>query len=228
VSKQKQSASENSVAVQSGGDTVVTVVVVTPQHMSEVLDQLAAQVTTYTAEAEGTKNQRTAQLSKKILEKFATGKDASPEAFVDPDFQYALSRAHHAYARSGEEAVADTLVGIIARRSMEKTRTRLALSLNIAVDTAAHLTANEFAALSLAFFFRYSRHDKLRNLQELGAMLQKAVAPLLPDITEVQSCYGYLATQSCASISLATFAFERALLINYPGLLSSGIDPAQA
>jgi antitoxin component of MazEF toxin-antitoxin module len=228
MDKQHQKVSDDSVAVQSGRDTNVStqtnILVVTPEHMREVLAELATQVDTYTAEAEVKKNERLEAFGQKVVDRFAKGTDTRAEAFTDPDFQYAIARAQHAYARSGDEAVADMLVGIIARRSMEEERTRAALSLDEAVDKAARLTKNEFAALGLSFVFRYSRHTKLGSLAALGEYFQTWLPKLLPDISTVQSCYAYLETQSCASVSIAKINFRAAMIASYPGLLSKGIE----
>ncbi len=168
-------------------------------------------------------NDRIKDFEERVLAKFANATSTRSEAFKDPDFQYVIVQAQYAYARSGDQQVRDTLVDLIARRSLQTERTRLSLSLDEAVERAARLTKNEFAELSLVYFMRYTRVN-VQNFEQLMQVLSKFVAPLLPDISASQSSYQYLQAQSLANIEQFPVQIARQFSATYSGLLSMGFS----
>src|SRR5262245_20123893 len=155
MDRQNQELAEGAAVVQAGRDVVIHQGI-SPQQMSEIMIGMAKMLTAFQQEAADLAEARMKAFQARILERFAQPAQANPEAFRDPDFQYLLGDAQEAVARSGDEAVRDTLVDIIARRSMETRRSRLAITLNEAATRAANLTLNEFAALSLIYILRYT------------------------------------------------------------------------
>lgn len=151
MTDQDQRVTEGSTALQAARDIVVVHQGISPDKMSEILVSMATQLSLYRDEAMQVVNARMDSFRDEILKRFAEEGQANSAAFRDPDFQYLIGEAQNAYARSGDEAVRDTLVDIIARRSLETGRTRLALTLNDAATKAPFLTAEEFAALSLVY-----------------------------------------------------------------------------
>ena len=86
---------------------------------------MARQLMFYQAEANELVEKRLASFREEVLKEFSPAGKGRPEAFREPDFQYLLGDAQIAYARSGDEAVRDTLVDIISRRSLETERNRI-------------------------------------------------------------------------------------------------------
>lgn len=158
--------------------------------------------------------------------RFCEPNGGNPEAFRDPDFQYVLTRAQHAYVRSGDEGVRDILIDLITSRSQETVRGRLSLTLNDAIEKAAVLTKNEFAELTLCYLIRYVTLDA-RNLSRLAGRLTQWVSPLLPDVSTSLTSYQYLEAQSCGTIGIGEIRLIHALRTTYSGLLSSGFDRSQ-
>jgi hypothetical protein len=144
------------------------------------------------------------------------------EAFRDPDFQYVIGRAQHAFARSGEPDLASTLVDMIAERSMHTQRSRLALSLNAGIEVASELTANEFAELTLVFLLRYSHVTAFEDLSGFTAWVDRAVVPFLDLIETGMSSYQYLQAKGCATIEVGSIRLEKLLARNYGGLFQKG------
>jgi hypothetical protein len=226
VSDQKQQVGTQSLAVQSGGNTTITQGL-SPEDMQKILEALGTQLTTYTAIAREIVDARLANFKEQLIEKFVDAGTANSMAFMDPDFQYALTRAQHAYARSGDEGVRDILIDLIAARSKQTDRSRLSMTLNDGVEKAAVLTKNEFAELSLSYLIRYVNLDAV-TLPSFGARLSQFVSPLLPDISTENASYQYIEAQSCGSIG---FGFDQVTLIqalrsNYFGLFSTGFERA--
>jgi hypothetical protein len=151
MTRQDQSVDAGGVAMQAGRDVVVHQGI-SAEQMTEIMVAMGKQVAVFADEARRIADERIAVFRHSILKRFAEPNRADPEAFKEPDFQYLLADAQEAVARSGDEAVRETLVDIVARRSLEKNRSRLALTLNDAATRAANLTQNEFAALLLSTF----------------------------------------------------------------------------
>src|SRR5229473_350490 len=147
MSQQDQDVRGGSLAVQSGRDTVIQHGL-SPAQMKEIMEAIASQLPGYAAVAREIVDERLRDFEQRVIGRFADTSSTRSEAFKDPDFQHVVIRAQNAYARSGDEQVRETLVDLIARRSMETDRTRLLLSLDEAVEKAALLTKNEFAELS--------------------------------------------------------------------------------
>src|SRR5207247_819217 len=140
------------------------------------------------------------------------------------DFQYLLNDAQEAFARSGDEAVRDTLIDIITRRSLETTRNRLAITLNDAATKAANLTVNEFAALSLAYVLRYTVHQNLNSFDEFCQYLKTSIIPFVKDVSREHSSFQHLEAQSCGSVGLLEADLLGILKANYGGALGRGFD----
>jgi hypothetical protein len=223
VSEQRQRAAAQSIAIQSGGDTIITQGI-TARDMREIFGNLATLIPVFTAIAREIANERLGDLEQRLIERFSDPNRANAEAFKDPDFQYLLTRVQQAYARSGDEAVRDILIDLIASRSKETTRTRLSLTLNDAVEKATVLTKNEFAELSLCYLIRHTVSSP-PTLAAFGRHLSQLVVPLLPDISRNQASYQYIQAQSCGAIdALGECGLIWAFRNNYCGILSEGTE----
>lgn len=222
MSDQKQNASEGSHAYQAGGDVVVHQGL-TPAQMKQILDAVAAQYPQQAAVAMAVVNGRLADFERRFFETFGDKGAGNKRAMEDPDFLYVLKESQHAYIRSGDEGVRDTLMDLIARRSQEQSRTRLSLTLNNAVEIAAVLTRNEFAELSLSYLLRYTVSFGLRSVEALAQQLRNVVEPLLPDISRENASYQYLEACSCATLNQLGGGTVIAVLRQvYAGLFSQG------
>ena len=134
----------------------------TPGQMKEILDIFAGQTTAYAAVARETVDSRLKEFENRVLERFTSAAAENGQTPAEPDFQYALTRAQHAYARSGDRELLETLVDIIDQRSKQMQRNRLTLTLNVSLETVAELTNNEFADSPLLFSC-YSRNLRIVN-----------------------------------------------------------------
>lgn len=224
--RQDQSADSGAIAIQAGGSVTVRQGMSSEQ-MSEIMIAMAKQLSIYHDEARETADRRFASFRDEILSRFARPGEANPDAFREPDFQYLLNDAQEAFARSGDEAVRDTLLDIIARRSLETTRNRLAITLNDAATKAANLTVNEFAALSLVYITRYTiRHD-INSFADFCQYLKTSVIPFVKDISRENSSFQHLEAQSCGSIGIGQTNVYQHLKTNYGGVLGRGFDRQQ-
>jgi hypothetical protein len=226
MSRQDQKVDERGLALQAGGDIVVHGGI-SPEQMSEIMVAIARTVATFTDAALEKAVERMDALRDEILKRFAEAGQADPEAFKDPDFQYMLNDAQKAVARSGDAAVRDTLVDLVARRSLEKGRTRIAITLAEAATKVANLTSEEFAALSLAYLVRYTIDRSVNNLATLGTYIQTKLVPFAKAVSKERSSYWHLQSQSCANIEMGEVDILAALTRAYGGVLGDGFTREQ-
>ena len=226
MTKQEQDVAGKAVAIQSGRDTTI-LQGLSSEDMKQIIEALSAQIPTYTAIAREIVDVRLTDFEDRLLERFADTERARSDAFKDPDFQYLLVRAQHAYARSGDVDIRDTLVDLIAQRSKQTDRNRLALSLNEAVEKAAVLTINEFAELSLVYLLAYTRRPQLASFDQFVEYLKSDVCPILPNVSEEPASYTYLQAQGCASVDMRSRNLVDIWKQLYCGFLSKGFTEEQ-
>jgi hypothetical protein len=128
MTNQEQSAADGAQAIQAGRDVTIHNGVSVEQ-MSEILLYLTKSLSFYHQEALEKVESRLSSFKDELIKVFALGDKVNPEAFRDPDFQYLLKDAQNAFARSGEESLRDTLIDIISRRSLQKSGTRVSITL---------------------------------------------------------------------------------------------------
>jgi len=232
MTRQDQDVGAGGLAVQSGQDTNV-VVINNPVSQAQ-LDQMREIATTL---AEATANlthliarplarDRIADFDEHLLKRIAEGK-GNPEAFADPDFQHAVFEAQKSAARSGDDSVRDTLVDLIARRSLEKKRTRRAIVLAEAATKIANLTDDEFAALSLTYMARYTVSNNIADLPRLGSHIQDRLIPFAKNVSREQSSFWHLQAESCANIEMGHINLFDSLRQAYGGVLGDGFTREQ-
>jgi hypothetical protein len=221
MTRQDIEAEGQSVAIQSARDTNIQTGL-TAQQMGEILAALAAQTSVYAKAAQEIVDDRLKDFAERLLPRFADPQKARSEAFRDPDFQYLLGKAQHTYARSGDAEIRDILIDLISERSKQKDRTRLALSLNEAVEKAALLTANEFAELSLVYLLRYTKQTSVVSVASLVSYLKTYIVPLLPDISNENTSYSYIQAQGCGNIELVELDLMGVLRHSYLGIIVKG------
>lgn len=227
MSRQDQSVSDNSTAIQAGGSVIINQGM-TPAQMAEVMVTVVTTVKQFTDEARKEVDGRLDDFRNRVLEEFADTTKANSEAFRSPDFQFMLGEAQTAYARSGDSAVRDTLSDIIARRSLVKDASREALTLNDAAARAPRLTTDEFSALSLNYICRNTHYNGLRRPQDLAGMLARVIMPLFEMASEERSVFWHIEAQSLGRLDYLRGADLRDLWSDaYAGLLGKGFSLEQ-
>jgi len=219
---QDQKSSEGSFAIQSGHDTIVQTGL-SAKDMQLILDAIGSNIRQQLTFSKETVDARLNDFETRLTERFTQLESSHIEAFRDPDFRYVVGRAQMEYARSGDEEICKSLIDLIARRSMETSRTRLSLTLNDAVEKAAFMTKNEFAELSICFIVRYTQR-MVENLAGFAGHLNATVIPFLDDISLENSSYLYLESHSCIRIDIGSLDLRKAFINGYGGLFSKGFE----
>lgn len=223
ANQQDQSVSTGGQAIQSGRDTVINHGMSLTQ-MAEVLREIQNITQSFTAEAMERVHARFAEFEEEVLKKFMDPTKTNAASFRDPDFQLMLADAQKAYARSGNEAVRETLADIIARRSMAETASRVALTLNDAAERAPRLTKSEFAALSLSYIVRYTLSTLVNSAKSMADYINDILVPLAKQVSREQASFWHIEAQSCGSIGIGEIDISDVFRKNYPGVLGQGLD----
>lgn len=223
MTRQIQKTSSSEIAVQSGRDTVINQSV-DEEAMKQIMESIADQIPKYAEIARQLVDQRIDEFEKRIIDRFVDSSKANSTAFKDPDFQYLVGQAQHMFVRTGDEVSRDTLIDLIARRSLVSERNRQSLVLNQAVETAAVLTKNEYAELSIVFLLAYTKQAKLSNYPKFIEYLRRNVDPLINDISDTRASYEYLVSQACCTISIGSKNLRNLLVEKYGGLMSGGFE----
>jgi hypothetical protein len=218
--KQDQRVDAGGAAIQSAGDTIINQGL-TQEQLRQIIEAVAAQVPVYAAIAREIVEGRLIDFENRIIDRFKS--EGNVEAFKDPDFQYLLGRAQHAFARLGDDDVATTLADLILERSKSTQRSRLSLTLNQAVEVASTLTINEFAELAFCFLFSRTRNTSVTNIPDFCRYLNKSIDPYIDDISKSDASYSYLEAQRCANKGVLHTKFRDLLVNTYPGLFFKGL-----
>lgn len=226
MSNQSQNSDGN--AIQSGRDTTIVINQgVSAEELNGMLTLIQTVVQNQIALGLDVVKQRQADFEERLWKKINDSSSFDKEAFKDPDFLYMLQQAQLQSVRSGDAELAQCLIDLISRRSLEQGRNRLVLSLNDAISKAGILTRNEFAELTFCFLIRYSRFMS-PNLTSLGKKFNELVIPLLDDISREPTSYSYMESHSCARVdSLLVFEMAELFRNSYWGLITAGFEKDQ-
>ncbi len=164
---------------------------------------------------------------KRLLPKLAIENPRGIETFVDPDIQYSLRAAQLTYARSGDPDVADVLVDLLVDRTRAVERNILQISLTEALEVAAKLTPDQYAALSLIWLMRYTMNSGITNRESLRSYITKNIAPLVPSIKTGIATFQHLEYAGCGNLGVSAVTLEQVFRSNYSGLFCKGFTEDQ-
>ncbi|MEV5959630.1 LPO_1073/Vpar_1526 family protein [Streptomyces sp. NPDC051987] len=154
-----------------------------------------------------------------------------PEGFGnlgDPGVQSAIFDAQSAYAKTGDEKLGDTLVGILIDRTVSDVRDLTQLSLETAIGVAKSLSSPQIALLSCNFTVKHVAFPDVQTVEDAADNLRRALEPFREDLSRVGIVDpDYLVGVGCLILGVGSIAPERYLGMNYPGLFSEGFSPQQ-
>ena len=216
MSKQQQEVSEGGQAIQAGGDIVVHNGMSVDQ-ISEIIVSITQKITALTHEARAEQERRFGELKDALLHEFAKPETkANAEAFSDPDFQYVVKDAHEAFARRGDADLKVKLVNLISERSARHASTRVAQTLNKAIELAGKLSREEYAALVMLFtiqnvFITGAQSDVIFN------SIDNLLAPFVNDLPADGHSIQCLQSLGCVSINHVMTNSLAGILVNRYG-----------
>lgn len=221
MTRQRQDVAEGATALQAQRDIIIHGGM-SAEQMAKIMVALSKQIADFQVEAMKRVDERCKEFQDRILQTFSDRERADSSAFRDPDFQFVVGRAQAAHVRGGDTQVGAILVELIADRSKQSQRTRTTLALNDAVETAATLTANEFAVLSAAFVLREVVFRGVNSLEDLSGILSSLIEPLFADLPSDDQSVRYLQAKQCLSILPFATPIGDVLSKSHKGVFATG------
>jgi hypothetical protein len=223
--EQKQEVSDNSTAIQAGGNVTITKTGLTYGEVRDVaLDVFRANFYELAGMAKETAKTRAEEITEAFLTKLQSENPAGLDKSYDPDFQYALFTVQKEYARNGDKELGDLLVDLLVDRSKQEQRDILQIVLNESLSTAPKLTESQLAALAIIFLFKYTQNFGIGNHKLLGDYFDKNVHPFVTKIVKNITCYQHLEFSGCGSIGLSSNNLEHILGNTYQGQFLKGFE----
>jgi hypothetical protein len=220
-----QSGGADSTNVQAAGDVHIH-----HDHLSVteirdlVSDAIRANMFNMRAEAERVANERIEAFSARYANRVALEGPEVLAATQDPDVQFTITQAGIGYARTGDEALSEVLVDLLADRARAAGRSLLAVVINDAVGIAPRLTQGEIAALSLHWRLNDAIPSHVVDLQTFEDYVRDEIAPLVGALPRGEGSYLHLQSLGCVSIQFSQYAWAHPWVNNYSGVLNKGFE----
>ena len=207
-----------SVTINANGVSVADVIAISDEISQRNIEK-------YAAASQATVNGRTSQLSVKIA--MTLEERGRLESAADPGMQYSILTAQRDYARSGDEAIAENLVNLLADRSLETERNRRQLTIDEAIQVAGRLSIDQMNLLALVLFMRRPRPIvQVANIALFEARVEMDLLSLSDLITashtEIDLDLGHAAYAGCVSITEGNCSVASGFWQVYSGCFTRG------
>ncbi|MCB0219861.1 MAG: hypothetical protein KDH09_09225 [Chrysiogenetes bacterium] len=196
--KKRQTGGDNATLIEAGRDVTINNGLNSDQ-MREVIEVISSQIPQYAAIAREIVDSRLVDFQERIIERFVDRDTAATSAFADPDFQYQLRIAQHAYARTDDGDLQKMLIDLIAKRSLHGERSRKCLTINLAIATIGDLTREDLALISVCFATKHASLSVARSTAEISLYFNKFVNPFLSLLPKDEGSSMYLASKGCVT-----------------------------
>jgi hypothetical protein len=220
---QNQKAGDNSTNVQAG-------TIIVNQGLS-VLDVKALALDVFRdnfielkGAAQDVARQRAEEITEIFLARLMKENASGLRQAESPDFQYAVYTVQQEYARCGDSELGDLLVDLLVDRTKEGSRSVLQIVLNESLAVAPKLTADQMAALSVIFLFKYTINHSVVDLPTLGNYLDRYILPLQSHLTDKHSTFQHLEYCGCGTVGMMSVVFADVFRQTYGGSFSKGFD----
>lgn len=220
--EQGQSVTDNSCAIQVGGD--VNVGLSYSEAKDLALTVFEANFYRLAEIAKGTARQRAEEITESFLDKLKTENPLGLEQANDPDFQCSLFNAQKGYARCGDKELEDLLVNLLVDRTRQDERNLIQVVLNESIKTAPMLTRDQYPALAIAFLLRHTRNHSIIDKFTLGNYFDVMIKPFLAGLSVSETSYRHIEFCGCGSISINSISLEKIFRNTYQALFQNGID----
>lgn len=210
LNRKSQTVGEQGLAIQSDGNVTVHQSP-TADQISEIIVGVSRQLAIFHAEGQKIVEERLEKFREEVIKEFEARESANPSAFQDPDFQYALGQAQKNFARTDDETICESLVNLLAERSVFDGRNRQSLILNQAIEAVGHLTAEEISTLTFLFILNRTRLTG-NDIAEIKRHFAERLGVLAAGLSGNKSCYEYLVSQGCLTNNFGGATLREVLL----------------
>lgn len=220
---QDASAGANSTVNQAGGDITVNNVQsdMTYERVRTIsLDVFKANFYDLGEDVRQIANKRAEEITNQFIEKLLSENPHLLENTSDPDIRYDLFDIQKAYARLGDQEMADLLVDILVERTKSTEHTFKNIALNESLNVIPKLTSKQIDVITLIYLVRYYNFVAFLKMP-FDFYYQTLVKFLDIEIPNSEMFYQHLQYSGCLSISIASTSFADIFMHKFPHLFSN-------
>lgn len=221
---QNQIAGDNATNIQAGGAVTINQGLSYADARQIALDVFTGNFMQLAGEAADIARRRAEEITEEFLRKLQNQNPNGITQSKEPDFQHALFTIQKEYARCNDMELGNLLVDLLVDRTKHPSRSILQIVLNESLSVAPKLTADQLAALSIVFYFRYTIHNGTGNLYALLSAIDRYAIPFIDKLESKESCYQHLEYSGCGTIGIGKVDLGNIFRTNYSGFFSKGFD----
>ena len=219
--KQDASAGANSTVNQAGGDVKVSTTINYGMGYTETkdlfMDLFHIEFTKLGKDVEHLINERAEKIVVDYLNKLVQEDPNLIQNTKNPDIRYDIIEAQKAYARLGDQEMADLLVKILVERTKSTENTFKNIALNESLSVIPKLTSKQIDVITLIYLVRYYSFVPEFKMP-FDFYYQTLVNFLAVEIPNSEMFYQHLQYSGCLSISIGSSSFASIFMHKFPHL----------
>ena len=221
MNKQDARGGENSTVNQAGGDVKVSTTINYGMGYTETKDLFMylfhIEFTKLGKDVEHLINERAEKIVVDYLNKLVQEDPNLIQNTKNPDIRYDIIEAQKAYARLGDQEMADLLVKILVERTKSTENTFKNIALNESLSVIPKLTSKQIDVITLIYLVRYYSFVPEFKMP-FDFYYQTLVNFLAVEIPNSEMFYQHLQYSGCLSISIGSSSFASIFMHKFPHL----------
>ena len=221
MNKQDARGGENSTVNQAGGDVKVSTTINYGMGYTETkdlfMDLFHIEFTKLGKDVEHLINERVEKIVVDYLNKLVQEDPNLIQNTKNPDIRYDIIEAQKAYARLGDQEMADLLVKILVERTKSTENTFKNIALNESLSVIPKLTSKQIDVITLIYLVRYYSFVPEFKMP-FDFYYQTLVNFLAVEIPNSEMFYQHLQYSGCLSISIGSSSFASIFMHKFPHL----------
>ena len=221
MNKQDARGGENSTVNQAGGDVKVSTTINYGMGYTEAkdlfMDLFHIEFTKLGKDVEHLINERAEKIVVDYLNKLVQEDPNLIQNTKNPDIRYDIIEAQKAYARLGDQEMADLLVKILVERTKSTENTFKNIALNESLSVIPKLTSKQIDVITLIYLVRYYSFVPEFKMP-FDFYYQTLVNFLAVEIPNSEMFYQHLQYSGCLSISIGSSSFASIFMHKFPHL----------
>ena len=219
MNKQDARGGENSTVNQAGGDVKVLTTINYGMGYTETkdlfMDLFHIEFTKLGKDVEHLINERAEKIVVDYLNKLVQEDPNLIQNTKNPDIRYDIIEAQKAYARLGDQEMADLLVKILVERTKSTENTFKNIALNESLSVIPKLTSKQIDVITLIYLVRY--YSFVPEFKMPFDFYYQTLVNFLPvEIPNSEMFYQHLQYSGCLSISIGSSSFASIFMHKFP------------
>ena len=219
--KQDASGGDNSTVNQAGGDVNLSTTINYGMGYTEAkdlfMDLFHIEFMKLGKDVEHLINERAEKIVVDYLNKLVQEDPNLIQNTKNPDIRYDIIEAQKAYARLGDQEMADLLVKILVERTKSTENTFKNIALNESLSVIPKLTSKQIDVITLIYLVRYYSFVPEFKMP-FDFYYQTLVNFLAVEIPNSEMFYQHLQYSGCLSISIGSSSFASIFMHKFPHL----------